>query len=437
MTSSLEIELLSVLSEARGVLTTQDSLRVLMGLLALRRALGGSLARLTAAHSPADALDGAVDAVRRTDQVVADALATLLMPLRRERSTVPALLRTVEHLAERARPSELLTVFARVCAEGVKEGMSGFAAANLLHLVTHLAMQTPGGRLADPFCGPGLILASAALDQQLRPSGVVGWERNVGAVALARAAFVALGVPGVVDEANALVAPPATDLFDAVVCAPPINMQAPPQLHLEAGGRFQFGVTTRHADWLFVQHVLSILDPEGTAAILTGKGMLFRSGSEAQVRRRLVEADIIDAVIGLPPGLHPGTSIATCILVLRRNRSSERSGSILCVDVPKDAVAASDLQIEVVTQILELWKNYRESSGLVRARKISARELEAAEFSLDPVRHLPTESPAEMRPIAELAEDLRAARAAARASAARLGRVLEDLIATCNPDTHR
>jgi hypothetical protein len=65
----------------------------------------------------------------------------------------------------------------------------------------------------------------------------------------------------------------------------------------------------------------------GTAVILMTKGPLFRGSSELEVRRGLVEADIVDAVIGLPSGLLAGTSIPSCILVLRRDRPKKRAGT--------------------------------------------------------------------------------------------------------------
>lgn len=96
------------------------------------------------------------------------------------------------------------------------------------------------------------------------------------------------------------------------------------------------------ADLAFTMHMLSWLAADGTAAIVEFPGVLYRGGKEQKIRKYLLEGNFIDAVIQLPPNLFFGTSIATCIIVLkienRRQRAVHRRvGTIRARRQPKPA----------------------------------------------------------------------------------------------------
>ena len=89
------------------------------------------------------------------------------------------------------------------------------------------------------------------------------------------------------------------------------------------------------ADFAFVQHMVHQLEDNGTMAIVLPHGVLFRGGAEGHIRQYLIqEKNYLDAVIGLPANIFYGTSIPTCILVLKkdRNKDADRSRSILFID---------------------------------------------------------------------------------------------------------
>lgn len=83
------------------------------------------------------------------------------------------------------------------------------------------------------------------------------------------------------------------------------------------------------ADLAFTMHMLSWLAADGTAAIVEFPGVLYRGGKEQKIRKYLLEGNFIDAVIQLPPNLFFGTSIATCIIVLKRSKTDD---SVLFID---------------------------------------------------------------------------------------------------------
>lgn len=94
------------------------------------------------------------------------------------------------------------------------------------------------------------------------------------------------------------------------------------------------------ADLAFVMHCLHYLSPKGTAAIVCFPGVMYRGGAEKQIRRYLVEAaNAVDCVIQLPSNLFYGTSIATCVLVMKKNRSDE---STLFIDASREFVKVTN-----------------------------------------------------------------------------------------------
>ena len=82
-------------------------------------------------------------------------------------------------------------------------------------------------------------------------------------------------------------------------------------------------------------HITSWLSSDGTAAIVSFPGVLYRGGSEAKIRKYLVESNFIDAVIQLPDNLFFGTSIATCVIVIKKNK---KEATTLFIDASKEFV---------------------------------------------------------------------------------------------------
>ena len=114
------------------------------------------------------------------------------------------------------------------------------------------------------------------------------------------------------------------------------------------------------ADLAFLMHITSWLSSDGTAAVVSFPGVLYRGGSEAKIRKYLVDSNFIDAVIQLPDNLFFGTSIATCIIVIRKNKSEAKT---LFIDASKQFIhegnknKLSDANIQT---ILDEWVNRTE-----------------------------------------------------------------------------
>ena len=122
--------------------------------------------------------------------------------------------------------------------------------------------------------------------------------------------------------------------FEAVVANPPFSAKwSADPLFLQDERFSNFGklAPSSKADMAFVQHMLHHLDDNGTMAVVLPHGVLFRGSSEGVIRQYLIEQlNVIDAIIGMPANIFYGTSIPTCILVLKKNR--EHSSNILFID---------------------------------------------------------------------------------------------------------
>lgn len=111
------------------------------------------------------------------------------------------------------------------------------------------------------------------------------------------------------------------------------------------------------ADLAFLMHITSWLSSDGTAAVVSFPGVLYRGGSEAKIRKYLVDSNFIDAVIQLPDNLFFGTSIATCIIVIKKNKKEAKT---LFIDASKQFIhegnknKLSDANIQT---ILDEWVN--------------------------------------------------------------------------------
>lgn len=110
------------------------------------------------------------------------------------------------------------------------------------------------------------------------------------------------------------------------------------------------------ADLAFIMHSLAWLAPNGAAAIVCFPGILYRGGAERKIRKYLIDNNFIDAVIQLPDNLFYGTSIATCIMVLRKNK---RGDSTLFIDGSREFVKVTNsnkLTQENIAHILALYE---------------------------------------------------------------------------------
>lgn len=267
----------------------------------------------------------------------------------------------------------------------------------VVHLMVQLLDPQPGERIYDPTCGTGGMLISA-LAEVKRKGGehrtlrLFGQERNHMTASIARMNLV---LHGVVDSeivrGDTLAAPGFTEhdalrTFDVVLANPPYSIK---QWNREAWqtdpwGRNFLGTPPQgRADYAFFQHILRCMDPRtGRCAILFPHGVLFRQ-EEAELRRKLIEADLVECVIGLGPALFYNSAMEACIVICRSKKRPNRRGKVLLIEAANEVArsrAMSFLRPEHQARIAGVYANFRDENGF--AKVITLAEVAANEHSL-------------------------------------------------------
>lgn len=193
----------------------------------------------------------------------------------------------------------------------------------------------------DPTCGSGSLLLRVAKEVK-EVGNYYGQESNPSTYNLARMNMILHGVhyrQFDIQQDDTLEQPHHIEKrFEAVVANPPFSAKWSASAGFLTDERFQdYGklAPASKADFSFVQHMVHQLDDDGTMAVVLPHGVLFRGAAEGHIRKHLIrDKNYLDAVIGLPANIFYGTSIPTCILVLKKNR--QHSDNILFIDASKN-----------------------------------------------------------------------------------------------------
>lgn len=156
---------------------------------------------------------------------------------------------------------------------------------------------------------------------------------------------------------------------DAVVSNPPYSQEWDPADDSASDPRYSaFGVAPRGtADYAFLLHDLYHVKPDGIMTIVLPHGVLFRGGAEQEIRRKLVERNHIDAIIGLPPNIFFGTGIPTLVMVLKQKRQAD---DILIVDASRGFAKEgtnNKLRARDIRKIVDAVTERRDIPGFARA----------------------------------------------------------------------
>ena len=188
--------------------------------------------------------------------------------------------------------------------------------------------------------------------------------------------------------------------FDRVITNPPFsqNYDRASLAHTE---RFRYGYTPeggKKADLMFLQHMLAVLKPDGIVATVMPHGVLFRGGAEGVVRRRIIEDDLLDTVIGLGPNLFYGTGIPAAVLILRARGSKppERRGMVLFINADRDyreGRAQNHLRPRDEQKITAAYRSFADVDGF--ARVVTVEELADNDFNCNIRRYADNSPPPE------------------------------------------
>lgn len=253
----------------------------------------------------------------------------------------------------------------------------------------------------DFACGSGSLLLNVRRQMGTKVIGkIYGQEKNITTYNLARMNMLLHGVKDsefeihhgdtLINDWDILkeVNPSLKIEFDAIVANPPFSLRWDPTEQTADDFRFsRYGVAPKSAaDFAFLLHGFHYLSDDGTMAIILPHGVLFRGGKEEAIRKKLIEDDNIDAVIGLPANLFYSTGIPVCILVLKKCR---RSHQVLFINASEHYFRGKRqnfLLEEDINLILDVYQN---RSNVPRfSRCVSLSEIKENDYNLNITRYV-------------------------------------------------
>ena len=295
-----------------------------------------------------------------------------------------------------------------------KSGGEFFTPQEVSELLTRLAVvgKKTVNKVYDPACGSGSLLLKSAkiLGKENVRNGFYGQEINLTTYNLCRINMFLHDIGyekfDIACE-DTLTNPQHWDdePFEVIVSNPPYSIKwvgNDNPLLINDPRYSPAGVLApkSKADFAFIMHSLSWLATNGTASIVCFPGILYRGGAEQKIRRYLVDNNFIDCIIQLPDNLFFGTSIATCIMILKRNK---KDNSILFIDASKECVKVTNnnkLTDENIDNIVKIFKDRKDIDYV--AKVVSNTEIEENDYNLSVSTYVEKEDTREKIDIVEL-----------------------------------
>ena len=295
-----------------------------------------------------------------------------------------------------------------------KSGGEFFTPQEVSELLTRLAVvgKKSVNKVYDPACGSGSLLLKSAkiLGKENVRNGFYGQEINLTTYNLCRINMFLHDIGydkfDIACE-DTLITPQHWDdePFEVIVSNPPYSIKWAGDenpLLINDPRYSPAGVLApkSKADFAFIMHSLSWLATNGTASIVCFPGILYRGGAEQKIRKYLVDNNFIDCIIQLPDNLFFGTSIATCIMVLKKNK---KDNSILFIDASKEYVKVTNnnkLTDENIDNIIKIFTDRKDIDYV--AKLVSNTEIGENDYNLSVSTYVEKEDTREKIDIIEL-----------------------------------
>ena len=277
-------------------------------------------------------------------------------------------------------------------------------------LLAALVDPQPGERISDPACGSGSLLIKCAKHVGTDNYALYGQENNGSTWALAKMNMFLHDVTSACiewgDTLNnpLLVEDDKLMKFEVVVANPPFSLDkwGAEGAAKDKYKRFHRGVPPKGTgDYAFISHMIETTQKaNGRVGVVVPHGVLFRSGAEGKIRQKLIEENLLDAVIGLPANLFFGTGIPAVILVFKHHRVDQH---VLFIDTSREFESATNQNYLRVEDINKIVSTYRARKSLDKYAYLAEfDEIKENDFNLNIPRYVDTfepELPVEMKTI--------------------------------------
>ena len=257
-------------------------------------------------------------------------------------------------------------------------------------LMTKIMDPQPGESVYDPTCGSGGLLLNCALHlksegKEYRTLKLYGQEINLITSAIARMNMFMHGIEEFSIIRGDTLANPAflhndeLKKFNVILANPPYSIKTWDQKGFtnDPYGRNLWGVPPQGcADYAFQQHIQKSLDTDnGRSISLWPHGVLFRD-SEAEMRRKMIEEDLVECVIGLGPNLFYNSPMEACLLITKTNKSEDKKGKVLFINAVNDVSKRKNFSFLSEENLNKIYDAYTKFED----RKSFAKVLDTSEF---------------------------------------------------------
>jgi len=316
---------------------------------------------------------------------------------------------------------------------------------SVVSLMVNILDPQPGETVYDPACGTGGLLLETLQhvrehggDKRLMLGRLFGQEKNLTTAGIARMNLFLHGaddftiVRGDTLREPAFVAGDRLATFDCVIANPPFSLKAWGE-ELWASDRFGRNIAGTppkgYGDWAWVQHMITSMAPKsGRLAVVLPHGALFRMGAEGKIRSKVIDLDLIEAVIGLGPNLFYGAGISACIVVCCQQKTKSKQGKILLIDgseLFRRGRNQNTLEPEHVAALYKAYTDFADQDGL--SRVITNREVQAQDGNLNITAYVSKKNDEVIPSVAEATVALKTALVNAWAAEDRLKKLLIEM----------
>jgi type I restriction enzyme M protein len=314
----------------------------------------------------------------------------------------------------------------------------------VIRLMIEILDPRSGETIYDPACGTGGMLLGSV--QHVKETGnnikmlwgkLYGQEKNLITSSIARMNLFLHGIEDFQIVRGDTLRQPAyfhgdnLATFDCVIANPPFSLKQWGRKLWEKdpfGRNFAGLPSESNGDFAWLQHMIKSMDPRtGRMAVVLPHGALFRSGTEGKMRRKILEMDILEAVIGLGPNLFYGTGLAASILVFRNKKPIERKNQILVIDASEQyqkGRAQNTFEENHRSQVYQWYSDFKNVDGA--AKIVSLSEIAENDWNLNIPRYVEPIIEEETITVEEALENLKMAMDEAFASEDRLTLLLTE-----------